>query len=188
VSRIVVAGLDIETTGLEQEKGHRIIEVAVKLYDLTSEALLAEWVQRVNPQRSIDPKAQAVHGITFEELSKEPTLEAIAPKLSRILSTINLVVAHNGRSFDLPFIRAELTRIGQTAPQPTLIDTCEDARWATPFGKLPNLAELCFATGVEYDPTKAHAADYDVDVMMKAFFAARRWGFFPTPETMKAGA
>jgi DNA polymerase-3 subunit epsilon len=186
MTRQVVAGLDTEATGLDQAKGHRIIEVALSLYDVTSEALLASWVQRINPCRAIDPKAFAAHGITFEELVKEPMLEEVAPKLVRILSTVSFVVAHNGRWFDMPFIRAELIRIGQPAPNPILIDTCEDGRWATPFGKSPSLGELCFATGVAYDPEKAHGAAYDVDVMMKAYFVGKRLGFFTAPALQAA--
>lgn len=182
---MIIAGLDIETTGLEWAEGHRIIELAALLYD-ESGSCRHEWVQRVNPQRPIDPKAQAVHGITFEMVAHEPTFDKVAPRLAKLLGGVNLVVAHNGREFDLPFIKAELTRVGVACPEVALIDTI-DARWATPFGKPPNLGELCFATGVPYDPAQAHSAGYDVRVMMEAFFAARRFGFL-TQDAMKRAA
>jgi len=185
VSRIVACGLDIETTGLEQDKGHRMVEVATLLYDVETEALLAKWVQRINPQRAVPGDAVAVHGITFEAVSGEPTFEVIAPKLAKILSTVHFVVGHNGRDFDLPFIRAELIRVGQPAPNPPVIDT-SDAKWATPFGKTPSLGELCFALGIAYDKSQAHSAEYDVDVMMKAFFAGKRMGYFALPELRAA--
>jgi DNA polymerase-3 subunit epsilon len=50
--------------------------------------------------------------------------------------------------------------------------------WATPDGKKPNLEELCFACGVPYDKSQSHKADYDVDVMMQAYFKAKSWGFY----------
>lgn len=174
----IVAGVDIETTGLEQEKGHRIIEVAAMLYDLDTERLLGKYVQRINPQRSIDPGAQNVHGISFDMVSDCPAWEEVAPKLVKIMQKSDLIVAHNGIGFDLPFIVGELMRIGSTIPNVSTFDTMVEGRWSTGMGKLPNLRELCFACGAEYDTDKAHAADYDVEVMMRCFFHGRRKGFF----------
>lgn len=186
---MIVGGLDIETTGLEQEKGHRIIEFATLLY-LYDEATgvvtpKGKFVQRINPQRAIDPGAFAVHGISYEDVAYCPTLEEVAPKIVKVMSACDLIVAHNGNGFDLPFIAAELLRIGQPIPDVQVVDTMVQGRWATPMGKLPNLGEFCFATGVEYDKEKAHAAEYDVSVMMEGFFVALRKGFIQLPTKMK---
>jgi DNA polymerase-3 subunit epsilon len=174
----IIVGLDLETTGLDQTAGHRIIEVAALLFDLASTRLLGKYVQRVNPQRSIDPEAQRVHGITFDMLAHEPTWEQVAPNVHTLLSRTNYVAAHNGVGFDIPFLTGEFQRIGMAVPKFEVIDTMLEARWATPLGKLPNLGELCFACGVDYDPEQAHGADYDITVNMKAYFAARAMGFF----------
>jgi DNA polymerase-3 subunit epsilon len=173
-----IAGLDLETTGLDQSAGHRIIEVAVTLHELETERFLGKYVQRINPQRAIDPDAQRVHGITFEQLAHEPTWEQVAPNVHRVLSAVRYMAGHNIIGFDWPFLSGEFKRIGMAVPELELIDTMVDARWATPLGKLPNLSELCFATGIEYDPSQAHGALYDIDVNMNAYFAARRMGFF----------
>jgi DNA polymerase III subunit epsilon len=177
----IAVGFDLETTGLDPAEGHRIIEIAASLYDLDTGTHLKSWVKRVNPQRPIDPKAQAVHGITFEAVQHEPVFEVLAPKLSQILKAADVVVAHNGIGFDKPFTKHELLRVGVEAPEYPMIDTMLDARWATCDGKLPKLGELCFALGVEYDPRQAHSAEYDVRVLMEAFFKARRKGFFLSP-------
>ena len=174
----IITGLDLETTGLDQAGGHRIIEVAALLYDLDSSRFLGKYVQRVNPQRPIDPDAQRVHGITFDMLAHEPTWELVAPNVARVLARTQFVAAHNGIGFDMPFLAGEFQRIGIAVPKVEVIDTMLDARWATPLGKLPNLGELCFACGVPYDPDRAHAAEYDVEVMMQSYFAARAMGFF----------
>lgn len=171
-------GLDIETTGLDQEKGHRIVEIAAILYDSESEKKLLEFTQRINPQRSIDPGAQAVHHISFEDVSGCPTWEEVAPKVLKILQASNVVIAHNGMGFDIPFIAGELRRIGKEVPVIEVFDTMVAGRWSTVMGKVPNLGELCFATGTEYDVSKAHAATYDVEVMMSCFFKGRAKGFF----------
>jgi DNA polymerase-3 subunit epsilon len=162
-------GFDIETTGLEWKAGHKIIELAAIIYDETGKKL-GQFVQRYNPQRPIDQKAQDVHGITFEEVSSCKLFNEDAEKLSTLLNSADLIVAHNGQGFDMPFLNHELTLAGVPPVNRLLLDTCLKGTWATPFGKLPNLAELCFACEVQYDTTKAHAANYDVEVMMDCFF------------------
>jgi DNA polymerase-3 subunit epsilon len=175
---MILTGIDIETTGLEWDKGHRIVEIAALVYKDDSLEPVIKFVQRINPERTIDVKATAVHGIKVEDLAGCPKWEEVAPKVSKIIAASNLIVAFNGNSFDKPFIEAELRRVGATVPGTPWIDTCRDARWATPFGKSPNLGELCFACGVDYDPSKAHAAEYDVDRMMRCYREARRQGFY----------
>ncbi|MDP9155330.1 MAG: 3'-5' exonuclease [Pseudomonadota bacterium] len=174
----IIVGLDLETTGLDQSAGHRIIEVAAVLHDLETTAFLGKYVQRINPQRPIDADAQRVHGITFDMLAAEPTWEQVAAKVHRILTAARYMGGHNVRGFDWPFLTGEFQRIGMSVPDLELIDTMEEGRWATPLGKLPNLGELCFATGVAYDPTQAHGAEYDITVNMQAYFTARAMGFF----------
>jgi DNA polymerase-3 subunit epsilon len=179
--RLLGAGLDIETTGLDQTEGHRIIEIALSVYDLNTAVKVGQFLSRVNPQRGIDPKAQEVHGITFEELAGEPVWEVVAPKVHAILARCKYVVAHNGFGFDVPFVAGELIRAGLPMPEVAVADTMLQGRWATPDGALPNLGALCFACGVEYDKSKAHSALYDVDVMMQCFFRQLPRGFFHLP-------
>lgn len=174
-------GFDSETTGLEYADGHRILEIAGIFYNLSTGEKEREFAIRINPERSVSQGAFEVHGISYEMVAHCPTFAAIAPKLVAIFNHADVLVAHNGRSFDLPFLNHELMRVGQPIITKPLIDTMVDGRWATPFGKPPNLGELCFACGIDYDPTRAHAALYDVDVMMKAFMKARAKGFYPLP-------
>jgi DNA polymerase III subunit epsilon len=178
-TRQLIAGIDIETTGLMQSDGHRIIEIAVLIYDLEKESYIGKYVQRVNPLRPIDPKAQEVHGISFEELSECPTWEDVAPKLLKVVNNVNVgLIAHNGDGFDMPFINAELMRIGLPIITLPTVDTMLQGRWATPNGKYPSLKELCFSCGVDYDIEQAHAAEYDVRVMVDSFFKVYKDGFF----------
>lgn len=178
----IAVGFDIETTGLSQVDGHRIVEFAALMYDLDTGKYLAKLVERVNPERPIDPKAQAVHGISFEELVSCPTWEFVAPKLVRVLEKADVIVAHNGIGFDMPFLNGELFRIGLPMINTHCVDTMTESRWSTCYGKYPNLGELCFATGTLYEPEKAHSASYDVEVMMECFFKARKKGFFKLEE------
>lgn len=174
----IIAGFDIETTGLDQAEGHKIIEVALKLYDLDTREAKGSFIQRINPERSIAIEAQRVHGISIDELTHEPTWDIVGPKLAKIMNHCDYTVAHNGVGFDMPFLTGELLRIGAPLPKTRCIDTMLQASWATPNGKKPNLGELCYALEVDYDPEKAHSALYDVEVMMESFFKGYDLGFF----------
>lgn len=178
---MLIGGLDLETTGLEQEKGHRIIEVALLTYDAASRTLVDRYVERIDPERPIDPKAQAVHGITYAELVGQPKWDAVAPTVARKLAGLHHIVIHN-RNFDAPFLAAELLRVGAPLPKADAFCTMENGRWATMDGKSPSLRELCFALGVSYDTALAHAAEYDVDRMMRCFWQGLDRGFYRLPE------
>jgi DNA polymerase-3 subunit epsilon len=177
----VVGFLDFETTGLSQEDGHRFIECALMLADLDTGAVLGKVEQRLNPQRGIDEKAQAVHHIAFEDLIACPLWDAFAPKLAALLGKCNYVVAHNGEGFDIPFMYREFIRVGIAPPVVNLVDTMLSGRWATADGAVPNLKALAWACDVPYDTEKAHAAMYDVEVMKDCFFAQYPRGFFKLP-------
>jgi DNA polymerase-3 subunit epsilon len=174
----IICGLDLETTGFVYEKGHRVIEVCLSLYDEATKRQIYNFTQRINPGRSIPPDSTAVHGITEADLVGAPNMVSVAPKIQRILGKSQLLVIHNA-SFDVPFIASELEACELEIP--SHLDVCctmEGARWATADGKSPKLAELCYALSVEYDVTKAHSADYDVNVMMECWFKGRELGFF----------
>lgn len=171
------AGVDTETTGLDPGSGHRIVEVAILIYDENGRKL-DEWEQRIDPKRPIDAKAQAVHGIAYSDLVGMPTWEDVAATVNSKLSMADLIVGHNV-GFDVTFIEAELNRTGMSIPSDIgLFCTMENARWATFNGKNPGLRELCMALRVDYDQSAAHAAKYDIEKTMECFFKARDRGFF----------
>ncbi|MPS48502.1 3'-5' exonuclease [Methylobacillus sp.] len=177
---MIFAGIDLETTGLSQTDGHRIVEFGALLYQFKDGVVtyIGKLIERINPQRPIDPKAQAVHGISFEDVANCPIIDELAPKIARVLNKADVHIAHNGESFDMPFLHGEMLRLGIVLDRKPLVDTMVQGRWATPMGKYPNLGELCFACGVDYDPSKAHGAEYDIQVMMDSFFVGLKKGFF----------
>lgn len=177
---MIVTGLDIESTGLSQPEGHKIIEIALLDYDVKTRTLVDKFVQRIDPQRAIDPKAQAVHGIAYADLVGKPVWEEVAELVQQRLKRSSLLIAHN-MGFDGPFIAGELARVGLAVPMTASFCTMENGRWACYDGKSPKLSELCFALGVGYDPSKAHAADYDVMTTMACFWKGVDRGFFQPP-------
>lgn len=178
----ILLGLDTETTGLLGDDGkpgeQRIIELAMTFWEWEKRRHIGSKVWRINPLRSITPKAQEVHGISLADLAGSPTWELVAPEIVKFMNKGDIIIAHNGDNFDLPFICWELMRVKQPVPDVNHYDTMLNGRWATANGKVPTLGELCFALDVDYDPEKAHSALYDINVMMDALFKGIDLGFF----------
>ena len=107
IKKLIV--LDTETTGLEVEQGHRIVEVgAVALADRKRTDL--HFHSYLNPQRSIDEEAERVHGLSMERLSSEPEFSEIAESFLEFVEG-SILVIHNA-SFDLGFLNASLRDLG----------------------------------------------------------------------------
>jgi DNA polymerase-3 subunit epsilon len=177
---MLLTGIDLETTGLDPDKGHRIVEIAMLTYDTDSRELVDSYIQRFNPERPIDTEAQAIHGICFEDLVGCPKFTDKAGEIFDRLNNADFLLAHN-LAFDAPFVGSELVAAGKGIPDIGGICTMENGRWACADGKLPNLGELCFALGVEYDVAKAHGAEYDIQVAIECFFKGLDRGFYELP-------
>src|SRR5215471_690450 len=111
--------LDTETTGLEPEDGHRVIEIgAVELMDrkLTGR----RFHHYVNPQREIDDGALSVHGITQDFLIDKPLFGDIADELHAFVNGAELII-HNA-PFDLMFLDYELSRLPRVGRR--IAETC----------------------------------------------------------------
>jgi DNA polymerase-3 subunit epsilon len=115
--------LDTETTGLEVDQGHRIVEVgAVALEDRKRTDL--HFHSYLNPQRSIDEEAEKVHGLSMERLSTEPEFSEIAESFLEFVEG-SILVIHNA-AFDLGFLNAELKRASSQYPAIEEICDVED--------------------------------------------------------------
>jgi DNA polymerase-3 subunit epsilon len=112
--------LDTETTGLEVDQGHRLVEVgAVALADRKRTDL--HFHSYLNPQRSIDEEAEKVHGLSIERLSSEPEFSEIAESFLEFVEG-SILVIHNA-AFDLGFLNAELKRA--SSKYPALEEICD---------------------------------------------------------------
>jgi DNA polymerase-3 subunit epsilon len=183
---IKIAFLDLETTGLDQEKGHRIIELAFLLYQydtLTQNVKpIGKYIQRINPDRSIDAKAQAVHKISIDDLMGQPKWGAgIVNKIIKILDMCDLLVCHNV-DFDGHFLASEITRLGFDIPYIETFCTMDNGRFATFDGFPPSLKKLCECFDVGYDQSKAHGAEYDIQLTAKCFFLGLKRGVYHLPK------
>ncbi|MFK7913184.1 MAG: DNA polymerase III subunit epsilon [Pseudomonadales bacterium] len=98
--------LDTETTGLEPEQGHRIIEIGA--VELVNRRLTGRhFHQYLNPERGIDEGAQEVHGLSAEFLADKPRFAEVVQEFVDFVAGAELII-HNA-PFDMAFINSELT-------------------------------------------------------------------------------
>ena len=112
--------LDTETTGLEVQQGHRIIEIgAVLLNDRKKSE--EHFHTYLNPSRLIDEEASKVHGIMNEDLLDKPYFEEVAEEFLEFVDGSTLVI-HNA-AFDVGFLNNELKLA--SSKYPMLQEICE---------------------------------------------------------------
>ena len=162
--------LDTETTGLEIEQKHRIIEIGcVELFNrrLTGRT----YHQYLNPDRDIDEGAQQVHGLTRERLAKEPTFLQVHPEFLDFIRDAELII-HNA-PFDIAFLNAELARIELAHKVDDLcrvLDTLALARQMHP-GQRNNLDALCKRYSVDNSHRDYHGALLDARILAEVYLA-----------------
>jgi DNA polymerase-3 subunit epsilon/ATP-dependent DNA helicase DinG len=157
-SRIYVA-VDLETTGLDPERD-AIIEIgAVKF---RGDQVLGTWSSLVNPGRPIPYPIEQLTGITSQEVSKAPSLGAVARPFARFADQYP-VVAHNVK-FDLSFLqRHGLLR--ENLP----IDTFELASILMPHAARYSLGRLADTLGIHF--VTQHRALDDAKATRQLFLA-----------------
>ena len=154
--------LDTETTGLEHDLGHRIIEIgAVELINHVPTG--KHYHVYINPERDIDARASEVHGITNDQLADKPRFADIADDFLQFIDKATLVI-HNA-SFDMGFINAELCRLQKPAiSNDHVIDTLLMARQKFPGGQA-SLDALCKKFGIDNSDRDLHGALIDADLL-----------------------
>ena len=163
--------LDTETTGLEPEQGHRIIEIGcVELIDRRPSG--RNFHQYLQPDRDIDARAVEVHGITNAFLVDKPRFADIAADLLEYLRGADLVI-HNA-PFDTGFLNAELARLG-TEPVRieaccTITDTLVLARRLHP-GQRNSLDALCTRYRIDNSHREKHGALLDAEILADVYLA-----------------
>lgn len=165
--RIVV--LDTETTGLSPQDGHRIIEIGC--VELVKRRLTGKTFHvYINPDRTIDDGAIAVHGITNEALQDKPRFAQIVDDFMAFVQGAELVI-HNA-PFDVGFINHELGLL--EAKRGTITDYCEVfdtlayARKLHP-GQRNSLDALCKRYGIDNSHRDLHGALLDSEILADVF-------------------
>ena len=161
--------LDTETTGLEPEAGHRVIEVGgVELIDRKPTG--RHFHRYVNPQREVDEGALSVHGITNDFLADKPLFADIADELLAFIDGAELVI-HNA-PFDVMFLDYELGRLPQRRrrieERCTVVDTLALARHKHP-GQKNSLDALCRRYDVDNSQRDLHGALLDAEILADVY-------------------
>jgi DNA polymerase-3 subunit epsilon len=163
--------LDTETTGLEPELDHRVIEIGC--VELVNRRQTGRNFHRyLNPEREIDDGALAVHGISRSELDGQPRFAEVAEELLAFLAGAELVI-HNA-AFDVAFLDAELRRLPgepcQVAQLCQILDTLALARELHP-GQRNNLDALCKRYDVDNSARELHGALLDARILADVYLA-----------------
>ena len=161
--------LDTETTGLEPQEGHRIIEVGC--VELVNRRLTHNrFHYYINPERDIDEGAIEVHGLTPQFLADKPRFAEIAQDLLEYLRGAELII-HNA-PFDVGFLDAEYTRLDKrwTGLRDIcqVTDTLQMARKLHP-GQKNNLDALCKRYSVDNSQRELHGALLDAEILAEVY-------------------
>lgn len=164
---------DTETTGLDADKGDRIVEIGcVEMVDRRLSGRTLHLY--LNPGRSSHPEALKVHGLTDAFLADKPPFAAIADQLLDFLRGAELVI-HNA-AFDVGFVNAELARANAGAIAEvvaSITDTLAMARELFP-GKSNTLDALCRRLEVDARARTLHGALLDAGLLAEVYIRMTR--------------
>ena len=161
--------LDTETTGLDIQLGHRIIEIGC--VEIVDRKITKRYFHKyVNPRRDIDQGALDVHGLTTEFLSDKPIFASILEAFLEFIGDSELII-HNA-DFDLAFLDNEI-KIVQSKSESLrdklpVIDSLELARAKHP-GQKNSLDALCKRYGVDNSQRQLHGALLDAEILAEVY-------------------
>ena len=158
--------LDTETTGLDPQDGHRIVEIgAVELYNHVPTGNV--YHQYINPLISMPDQAFAIHGLSDEFLSDKPKFSEIAKEFLDFIGSAKLVI-HNA-AFDIKFINAELKSIDEEEIAfDRATDTLAIARKKFP-GSPASLDSLCRRFKIDNSARVVHGALLDSQILAEVY-------------------
>lgn len=160
--------LDTETTGIDPEQGHRIIEIGC--VEMMERQLTGRHYHvYINPEREVEAEAIQVHGITNEFLADKPLFRDVATEFFEFIKGAELVI-HNA-AFDVGFIDHEFRKLGtgwKVADHCGVLDSLAVARKKHP-GQKNSLDALCKRYGVDNSNRELHGALLDAEILADVF-------------------
>jgi len=158
--------LDTETTGLDPNDGHRVVEIGcVEL--INHVATGRTYHQYINPERDMPEQAFEVHGLSEEFLSGHPVFADVGEGFLEFVSDSPLVI-HNA-AFDMGFLNAELKLAGfEALDNERAIDTVGLARRKFP-GARASLDALCQRFNIDISHRELHGALKDAQLLAEVY-------------------
>ena len=154
---------DTETTGLDPDDGHKIIEIGC-IEILNRNITNNTFHKYINPNREIDIEASKIHGLTNSFLKDKPTFEEIYPELREYISNSPIII-HNA-PFDIGFLKKEhsTTTASDDFLDNEIIDSLKLARKISP-GKKNTLDALCERYSIDNSDRTLHGALLDAKLL-----------------------
>ncbi len=158
--------LDTETTGLDPEAGHRVVEIgAIELSNHIPTG--RSYHQYINPDRAVPKEAYQVHGLDEAFLADKPRFADVVDDFIEFLGDGNLVI-HNA-AFDMKFINSELRWMERAQlSNGRVIDTIPIARKKFPGSPL-SLDALCRRFGIDISARVQHSALLDCELLAAVY-------------------
>jgi len=161
--------LDTETTGLEVNLGHRVIEIGC-IEMINRRVTGNHWHHYLNPEREIDSGAFEVHGISNDFVRDKPRFADLADEFLAYVDGAELVI-HNA-PFDLGFLNNEIA-LSKTDSPPLesiceILDTLLLARQKHP-GQKNNLDALCRRYSIDNSNRSLHGALLDARILADVY-------------------
>ena len=158
--------LDTETTGLDHENGHRIVEIGI--IELENHLPTGNYFHHyLNPERVSDKRALEVHGLSRDFLNDKPKFSEIADKFIEYISDSKIII-HNA-SFDVGFINSELARCNmKELKEDNIIDTLVLAKKRF-LGQSVSLDSLCKKYNIDLTGRDVHGALKDAKLLASVY-------------------
>lgn len=155
--------LDTETTGLDPDDGHKIIEIGC-IEIINRKVTDNTFHKYINPLREIDIEASKVHGLTASNLSDKPIFYDIYEKFLEFIADSPLII-HNA-PFDIGFLKKEFDYLNRKDNfiNNEIIDSLKLARKISP-GKKNTLDALCERYSVDNSDRNLHGALLDARLL-----------------------
>ena len=165
--------LDTETTGLDPNQGHRVIEIAA--VEMNNRQLTNNrYHTYLNPERDIDSAAQEVHGITLDFLQDKPLFNDISNDFLSFIKDAEIII-HNA-PFDVGFLNMELGKVSLSKLETyvsSIFDSLLLAKEIRP-GQRNNLDALCKSYGIDNTSRTLHGALLDAQLLSDVYLAMTR--------------
>ena len=159
--------LDTETTGLDPDDGHKIIEIGC-IEIINRKVTDNTFHKYINPLREIDIEASKVHGLTASNLSDKPLFNDIYDEFVSYISSSPLII-HNA-PFDMGFLKKEFSCLERKNSfiDNEIIDSLKLARKISP-GKKNTLDALCDRYSVDNSDRNFHGALLDARLLAHVY-------------------
>lgn len=153
--------LDVETTGLDTNFD-RVVEIAV--VEVVDRKIGASLQSYVNPPVKVSSGAQAIHGLSTEELAKHPEFREVWPDFEFFIGDDEILI-HNAK-YDAAILDNEL---GDFSKRYRITDTLAMSRALRPHKKKHSLDQLCADYKIDSGRGQYHGALQDATALARVW-------------------